>query len=203
MCSSRQDNPLLEVIGRWLLGQKKQMRQMAALTAEDVMVMAMTRFDEIRRSTDKRQAAMDAPDKIFEDVIGRFPSANEEQQNHCIAVVCQVLITCLTMCNDLDLRDAAEEVTFRAREYNDLRQTMESLMGCMDQKIVRVAQWVQEIEEKGEWRVMSEKRRTMSEERRGLTTIINNFAQGAVENYGQMNVGSGTINIKKDGREED
>lgn len=125
------------------------MRQMAHLKSDEVLNIVEKRFAEIKYSEDKFTTASESPSKIFEDVIEKFTYAEIGQQNQCILFVCQLLVTCLSLCDDPELQKVAGEVDLESRKYGNIYEKMNSLSTYIDKVgILEVQQYVRELEAK-------------------------------------------------------
>lgn len=200
---SNQSDAIIEVIDQWLLHERKEMRTIAHFTSADLLSMVVNRYHEIRLSKDKENVATNAPNRVVNDVIERFANATVENQNHLTAMVCQMLITCLTMSSSLALQNAAGVVTCNAKQFGDMTSFMNALWSYIDTVgIERFSKRVRELEampadaiedniysdsetiNKGE-RNMGEK-----EEKKEININIENWI-----NKGQANIGGGVINV--------
>ncbi|MDT3387795.1 MAG: hypothetical protein LIR46_08565 [Bacteroidota bacterium] len=161
MSQSRQINPLLKVIDLWLPEEKNGMRQMALLKSEEVLDMVVKWFNEVKHAEDKLTTAAGMPNKIFQDVIVKFNGCEEGQQNQCILLVCQLLITCLSLCDDPELQEAAGEVDFRSRKYGNIDEKMNSLSTYIDKVgIVELQRCVRELEKSDETILSSQQQKS-------------------------------------------
>lgn len=138
--SKKVNRPLLDIINIWLPERKARMTSLLMIENECLQKIVISQFEKIVKAGNRRKAARQSALDILSSVANEFRFLNNDgERRYCAALVCELVVLCLSLYEEWEVRDAAGDLLLEAEtagcyELVHKRELTDSLNHLEDEK---------------------------------------------------------------------